>query len=118
VAVSQRRVLAVDGDDRAAGLLADRLAPHAAAAKRLLGEDFGEFVTCDRYAGYHCVDVLQQQLCWSHLVCQLTSLSEQTAPPGKLASDLLKLAAGLFACHRERATPRYSLTYGSIFVRA
>jgi hypothetical protein len=100
VAVSQRHVLAVDGDDRAAGLLADRLAPHAAGRRQAAaGEDFGEFVTCERYAGYHCLDVLQQQLCWSHLVCQLTSLSEQTAPPGKLATDLLKLAARLFACH-------------------
>jgi transposase len=36
------------------------------AAKDLLGEDFGGFVICDRYAGYHFLDVLQQQLCWSH----------------------------------------------------
>jgi hypothetical protein len=34
-----------------------------AAAKELLGEDFGGFVVSDRYAGYHFLDVLQQQLC-------------------------------------------------------
>ncbi len=34
------------------------------AAKELLGEDFGGFVVSDRYAGYHFLDVLQQQICW------------------------------------------------------
>jgi transposase len=71
------------------------------AAKRLLGEDFGGFITSDRYAGYHWLDVLQQQLCWSHLVRQLTSLSERTGPPGKLGTGLLTVAAGVFTCHRE-----------------
>ncbi len=37
-----------------------------AAAKELLGEDFGGFVVSDRYAGYHFLEVLQQQLCWCH----------------------------------------------------
>ncbi len=36
------------------------------AAKELLGEEFGGFVVTDRYAGYHWLDVLQQQLCWCH----------------------------------------------------
>ncbi|MCA1679549.1 MAG: transposase, partial [Actinobacteria bacterium] len=36
------------------------------AAQALLGEDFGSFVVTDRYAGYHWLDVLQQQLCWAH----------------------------------------------------
>jgi transposase len=71
------------------------------AAKRLLGEDFGGFVTCDRYAGYHWLDVLQQQLCWSHLVRQLTSLSERVGAPGKRGAQLLDLAGRVFACHRQ-----------------
>ncbi len=37
-----------------------------AAAKALLGEDFGGLVVTDRHAGYHFLDVLQQQLCWCH----------------------------------------------------
>lgn len=73
------------------------------AAKRLLGENFDGFVTSDRYAGYHWLDVLQQQLCWSHLVRQLTELSERAGAPGKLGRRLLKLAAGVFNTHREHA---------------
>jgi transposase len=47
-----------------------RIDPHRsqAAAKELLGADFGGFVVSDRYAGYHWLDVLQQQLCWAHYV--------------------------------------------------
>ena len=41
------------------------------AAKELLGEEFGGFVVSDRYAGYHFLDVLQQQLCWCHCIRQL-----------------------------------------------
>jgi transposase len=71
------------------------------AAKRLLGENFGGFVTSDRYVGYHWLDVLQQQLCWAHAVRQLTELSERTGAPGKLGAQLLKLAGEVFACHRQ-----------------
>lgn len=70
------------------------------AAKRLLGENFGGFVTSDRYVGYHWLDVLQQQLCWAHAVRQLTELSERPGAPGKLGTQLLKLAGEVFACHR------------------
>lgn len=49
-----------------------RIDPHRsqAAAKQLLGEAFGGFVICDRYVGYHWLDVLQQQLCWAHAIRQ------------------------------------------------
>ena len=62
------------------------------AAKRLLGENFGGFVTSDRYVGYHWLDVLQQQLCWAHLVRQLTEISERPGAPGKLGTRLLDIA--------------------------
>lgn len=71
------------------------------AAKRLLGEDFGGFVTSDRYVGYHWLDVLQQQLCWAHAMRQLTDLSERSGAPGKLGARLLDLAGEVFACHRQ-----------------
>jgi len=41
------------------------------AAQELLGEDFGGFVVSDRYAAYHWLDALQQQLCWAHVLRQL-----------------------------------------------
>jgi transposase len=73
------------------------------AAQRLLGADFGGFVITDRYVGYHWLDVLQQQLCWSHLIRQLTDLSERPGPPGRLGAQLLDLAGQVFACHRAHA---------------
>jgi transposase len=71
------------------------------AAKRLLGENFDGFVTCDRYAGYHWLDVLQQQLCWAHLVRQLTELSQRDGRPGRLGHGLLDVAGEVFACQRQ-----------------
>lgn len=70
------------------------------AAKKLLGADFGGFVTSDRYVGYHWLDVLQQQLCWAHVVRQLTELAERHGAPGKLGGQLLELAGQVFDCHR------------------
>ena len=71
------------------------------AAKNLLGENFGGFVTSDRYVGYHWLDVLQQQLCWAHLVRQLTEISERPGAPGKLGARLLEIAGQVFTVHRE-----------------
>ena len=70
------------------------------AAKALLGEDFGSFVIADRYAGYHWLDVLQQQLCWAHAIRQFTDLSERPGAPGRLGSKLLSAARDVFAAHR------------------
>ena len=72
------------------------------AAKRLLGEDFGGFVTSDRYVGYHWLDILQQQLCWAHLIRQMTELSERPGHSGRLGTRMLDLAGQVFAVHRER----------------
>jgi transposase len=71
------------------------------AAKELLGEDFGSFVITDRYAGYHWLDVLQQQLCWCHAIRQFVSLSERDGAPGRLGHKLLKAAREVIAAHRE-----------------
>ena len=70
------------------------------AAKALLGEDFGSFVITDRYAGYHWLDVLQQQLCWAHAIRQFTDLAERDGAPGKLGRKLLAQAREVFATHR------------------
>ncbi len=70
------------------------------AAKALLGEDFGSFLISDRYAGYHWLDVLQQQLCWAHLIRQLTEISERPGAPGLLGKKLLKAAREVIGAHR------------------
>jgi transposase len=70
------------------------------AAKALLGEDFGGLVVSDRYAGYHFLDVLQQQLCWAHVIRQLTELSQRAGAPGRLGRKLVKAAREVIAAHR------------------
>jgi len=74
------------------------------AAKELLGEEFGGFVVSDRYAGYHFLDVLQQQLCWCHVIRQLVEVSQRTAAPGRRGTKLVKLAREVLAVHREFLT--------------
>jgi len=78
-----------------------RIDPHRsqAAAKKLLGEDFGGILISDRYAGYHFLDVLQQQLCWCHLIRQLVEISERQGAPGKLGAKLVKAAREVIAVH-------------------
>jgi len=75
-----------------------------AAAKELLGEDFGGFVVSDRYAGYHFLDVLQQQLCWCHVIRQLVEISQRTGATGRRGTQLVKLARQVIAVHREFLT--------------
>jgi transposase len=70
------------------------------AAKALLGEDFGGFVVSDRYAGYHWLDVLQQQLCWAHVIRQLTEISERGGACGRLGHALVEAAREVIARHR------------------
>ncbi len=78
-----------------------RIDPHRsqAAAKKLLGEDFGGILISDRYAGYHFLDVLQQQLCWCHAIRQLVEISERQGAPGKLGAKLVKAAREVIAVH-------------------
>jgi transposase len=71
-----------------------------AAAKELLGEDFGGIVVSDRYAAYHFLDVLQQQLCWCHLARQFTELSERSGVSGRRGAELVAASREVFAAHR------------------
>jgi transposase len=72
-----------------------------AAAKELLGEEFGGFVVSDRYAGYHFLDVLQQQLCWCHVIRQLVEISQRSGQTGRRGVKLVTLAREVLATHRE-----------------
>ena len=82
-----------------------------AAAKELLGEDFGGFVVSDRYAGYHFLDVLQQQLCWSHAIRQIVEISERPGAPGQLGEKLLVAARETIATHRRYLQEGHELTW-------
>ena len=71
------------------------------AAKALLGEDFGGMVISDRYAGYHFLDVLQQQLCWAHVIRQFVQISERDGAPGLLGQQLVTAARQVIATHHD-----------------
>ena len=70
------------------------------AAKELIGEDFGGFAVTDRYAGYHFLDILQQQLCWCHVIRQLVEISQRNGTPGRRGKRLVSLARQVIAAHR------------------
>jgi transposase len=70
------------------------------AAQALLGENFGGFVVSDRYAGYHFLDVLQQQLCWAHVIRQLVEVSQRSGEAGRCGEQLVALARRVIAAHR------------------
>jgi len=65
----------------------------------------------DRYAGYHWLDVLQQQLCWAHLIRQLTEISERPGAPGKLGSKLLAAARDVIRAHRAYVQDNHQLAW-------
>lgn len=90
-----------------------RIDPHRsqAAAKELLGEEFGGFVVSDRYTGYHWLDVLQQQLCWCHVIRQLVEVSERHGAPGKLGKKLLKAAREVIKTHRRYLEDSHDLDW-------
>jgi transposase len=71
------------------------------AAKALIGEDFGGFVITDRYAGYHFLEVIQQQLCWAHVLRQMIEVSQRPGAAGRAGSELVALARKVLAAHRE-----------------
>lgn len=90
-----------------------RIDPHRsqAAAKELLGESFGGFVVSDRYAGYHFLDVLQQQLCWCHLIRALIELSQQVRTPGKLGKKLVELSRQVIKTHHRYLEDAHDLDW-------
>lgn len=71
------------------------------AAKELLGEEFAGFLVSDRYAAYHFLDVLQQQLCWCHAVRQFQEIAERPGVTGQRGRRLVVLAKQVLGAHRE-----------------
>ena len=90
-----------------------RIDPHRsrAAAKELLGEDFGGILVSDRYAAYHFLDVLQQQLCWSHAIRQMIEISERDGAPGKLGAKLVKAAREVITLHHRYLEEGHTLAW-------
>ena len=53
------------------------LSRSAAAAIDLLGNAFGGIVVSDRFSAYNHLPVMQRQLCWAHVIRDLTAIAER-----------------------------------------
>jgi transposase len=79
------------------------LSRSAAAAIELLGHGFGGIVVSDRYSAYNHLPTQQRQLCWAHLIRDLTAISERSGASAAFGAQLLELQQQLFEqWHRYR----------------
>lgn len=68
----------------------------AAAAKELLGAAFLGLLVSDRWSAYTWVDALRRQLCWAHLIRDMTKISERAGKAGELGNRLLEFVQKMF----------------------
>ena len=76
-----------------------RIAPdrHEREAAALLGEDFSGILGSDRWWAYRGFDPAKRQVCWSHLIRDLTAHSEGLAAQKELGEAGLDIARRLFS---------------------
>jgi transposase len=72
------------------------LSRSAAAAIELLGHAFGGIVVSDRFSAYNHLPTQQRQLCWAHLIRDLTAISERAGASAEFGVELLDLQRQLF----------------------
>jgi transposase len=67
-----------------------------AAAIEQLGSSFGGIVVSDRFSAYNHLLTQQRQLCWAHLIRDLTAISERPGASAEFGEQLLELQQQLF----------------------
>ena len=72
------------------------LSRSAAAAVELLGTAFSGIAVSDRFSAYNHLPVMQRQLCWAHLIRDLTAIAERQGVSGEIGLELLALQQQLF----------------------
>jgi transposase len=72
------------------------LSRSAAAATALLGHGFGGIVVSDRFSAYNHLPTHQRQLCWAHLIRDLTAIAERSGANAVFGAQLLGLQRQLF----------------------
>ncbi|QPN71316.1 IS66 family transposase [Synechococcus sp. CBW1108] len=72
------------------------LSRSTAAAIELLGSAFGGIVVSDRFSAYNHLPVMQRQLCWAHLIRDLTAIAERPGASAEFGAQLLGLQQQLF----------------------
>ena len=61
-----------------------------------IGEKCGAVVTSDRYAGYAFIDNEHRQICWAHLLRDLTRIAQRPGLAGQIGRRLLGLGCVMF----------------------
>jgi transposase len=74
---------------------------HQREAKALLGEEFSGVACSDRWWAYDYLDAERRQLCWAHLVRDLTAHSEGLGAQKQFGAAGLRVAERLFAAWGE-----------------
>jgi transposase len=72
------------------------LSRSAATAIELLGHGFGGIVVSDRFSAYNHLPSQQRQLCWAHLIRDLTAIAERSGASAAFGAQLLELQQQLF----------------------
>ena len=72
------------------------LSRSTAAAIELLGSSFGGIVVSDRFSAYNHLPTQQRQLCWAHLIRDLTAIAERPGASAEFGAQLLELQQQLF----------------------
>jgi transposase len=79
------------------------LSRSSAAAMELLGAFAGNrcaedcvYVVSDRFSAYNHLPVQQRQMCWAHLIRDLTAMAERTGASGEIGLELLGFQQQLF----------------------
>jgi transposase len=72
------------------------LSRSAAASIELLGHAFGGIVVSDRFSAYNHLPVMQRQLCWAHVIRDLTAIAERQGASAQIGAELLGLQQQLF----------------------
>jgi transposase len=72
------------------------LSRSTAAAIELLGRAFEGIVVSDRFSAYNHLPVEQRQLCWAHLIRDLSAIAERQGVSGEIGRELLALQQQLF----------------------
>jgi transposase len=72
------------------------LSRSTAAAIELMGDAFGGIVVSDRFSAYNHLPLEQRQLCWAHLIRDLTAIAERPGASAEFGAQLLSLQQQLF----------------------
>jgi transposase len=68
----------------------------SAVIKALLGEDFGGWLTTDRWSAYTWVTLLHRQVCWAHLRRDFQAVVDWNGPGRALAEQVLAIMKQVF----------------------